>query len=262
MASGDGLGLFFNVKQIPCGPPTAPPPEVGPPPPSTYLAIGTTSTIANQASPLVGVAPASLGAGKILIALVHIGSPNGSDCDLPDDEGGTPLLGPDGWIKSRFDDATGGAHGKMRTWLWFKICTSSEPSSYDWTWDSSALSSLYLYGHFRVCQVSISGPISNSDGVDTATFGHGTAPPVSIPAVTPAFGGELILGMACLNTGSGAVVDVPSGWVEGIASALRDQSSDIFYKFGGAAGVPIGPLSVNIEQSDTISGYMVAMLPG
>jgi hypothetical protein len=68
MASGDGLGLFFNRNMIPCGPPAAPPPEIGSTPTPATVLQGTKGQGTYQNAP-VG-APAGLQVGDWMVAFV------------------------------------------------------------------------------------------------------------------------------------------------------------------------------------------------
>jgi hypothetical protein len=117
MSSGGGLHLFFNPNVIPCGPPAAPPPEVGPA--SLPVIRNSTAAIApnNSTTSLAIVVPAHV-PGDLLVWVVGDTASAGIMNNPP----------PAGWAAPLGNQGTAGGNASLL--IWTRIATSSEPFSY------------------------------------------------------------------------------------------------------------------------------------
>src|ERR1700693_2603820 len=117
MASGEGLGLFFNVNRVPCGPPAPPtPPGPGPGLPSSIITGTEDHAIASFTLP-----PHVTGCvvGDILVAFMN--------CFMTSS---LTMVGslPSGWSIVREDEnaGTGSLHGAMYTGIATKVADAGD----------------------------------------------------------------------------------------------------------------------------------------
>jgi hypothetical protein len=116
VASGDGLGLFFNINQIPCGPPAAPPPEVGPTTQPTVRGFNHTVAPNNTTTSVTIFVPTHV-EGDLLVWIIGDTASAGVMSATP----------PAGWTAPPGGIGTGGGGASLRV---FTRIASSEPSTY------------------------------------------------------------------------------------------------------------------------------------
>ena len=187
-------------------------------PPSQPITRQSVSTVVNSAASSVITVPRPSGvsAGDVLVSCLVT---NGREVA----SGGTPA----GWISLASVTTVSNPH----LFGYYHVAGASEPSSYSWMLSASVASS---GGIARYSGVSLTQPVDGS--VSTASGGAALA--ATVPGVTTASAGDMLVGCLGANTSSGNVsITAPSGmttaWDLG---GKRQQLADQPLSAAGATG--------------------------
>jgi hypothetical protein len=244
MPSGGGLHLFFNVNQIPCGPPAPPPPEVGPGSsgPSTIIGAVEGNLDAYTASLTLDLSGFTVLAGDILVAFFYRLASTGFS-----------MVGnlPPGFVLFREDNnpAVGAIHPNLYTGIASKVAAGGETTL---TFSPGA-------GALFYADVVI---VRNSSGIDKAalteiTDNLGTS--ASVAGVVTAFDSETIF--ICCATSAAGAPELTSA--DGYPEAAGDTGSrQAMYSYtAGAAGLTASKTVNDTQALEGFSGYQLAMKP-
>lgn len=170
-----------------------------------------TTAVTTAATGLTVSAPAGTSSGDVLVSCLA-------------SSGATVATAPSGW--TRFAAATGVSNPKV--YGYYKVAGSSEPSSYGWTFSSSVTSSGGIARY------------TGATGLDgtTSVAAGALASSGTVPGVTTATAGAMVMGCMGINSGSTSVlITGPTGMSAAWDLAgKRQEFDDALQPTAGATG--------------------------
>jgi hypothetical protein len=148
-------------------------PDTGPSP-ITFVGVGPLADSRSPVSAVTPFVPSGAQSGDVMLAQLLVFDGNVTNVPSP----------PTGWTVIRHDAINGGGGNHMTAWLYYKVASSNEPTSYSWR-----ITPQYAAGVMRAWRgASISAPIDKSSG----STGGGLNPiAVAAPALIPSTDNEL-----------------------------------------------------------------------
>ena len=222
-ASADAL--HFNSREAAANPPSliieysdgALPPPTPTPSPATGIRFGGSTTTVNTTASASIVIDTPLGteAGDVLIASLAI-------------NGASVWSAPTGWVQ--IAAITGAVN--PRQFAYYHVASETEPATYSWALNSSAMSS---GGIARYTGVDEANPLDGPVNTANSSTAVGS---LTVPDITTAYPGALIVGAASVNSSKETVlISAPGGMSERWdLGGKRHEYDDAIQSAAGASG--------------------------
>jgi hypothetical protein len=209
----------------------------GPPPTGTGITAGATTTSVSTAAvtDVTIPKPSDAGTGDVLIAQITADS-------------GPSATPPSGWtaVTSRTVSTS------AKLFVYSHVVGSSEPANYTWTLSTAVKWNAGIANFHGVNTTSIwdTGVVGATVTTAASTF--------TLPGVTTATAGAMVVGGVALNSGSVSPTQ-PSGWTEALESTGA-QVTEVAYQLRPTAGAT-GSVTWNLSSTATLAGWMAALRP-
>ena len=161
---------------------------------------------------------------------------------------------PTGWtaiVNGLSVNSSGGSGARL--YAYYRVLTSSEPSEYTWS-----LSAARKWGGGVTAYRGVDTATPLDSAVVTAVNTTYTATALTLPSITTASAGAMLVGGVALDSANPAVAP-PSGWAEQWESA-GGQIAEHASRSQGFAGAS-GPATWTLSGARAVGGWRVALRP-